>query len=345
MAQWSEYQLARLLIEGFHDYYNRNGSWGNPWTRTPGDLNYFRGEGGGQSNVHQGRNRHSINFGELMEAGHNNLVQHGGLNVGRGGGKSFFNWQGNKGYNAINFSQGEARDYTSWQRGRFNVTDASKSKKSEIWQGGYANGTVNLAKGGTKGNHITQVGGKNAINMADANGGRSTIEQVGRDGTTNVANGSDRKDNITQTSQNGYQFVDAGDGNDRITVNGNNNQGSLDGGDGNDKFFVNGRGNSYNIDGGDGNNSAYFGGRADDYDITRNEDGTWTVADRNNPDAVSTLRNIDNLYFKGDDGQFERYRQPDGDGGAQTVPLMDYVYNGGQDEGFGFVGQYLFGII
>lgn len=326
----SAFQRQRVRDLLTYDYNSRNQSFGNDFFSQPGDWNFFQGSGGGQSNVHQGKNRNSLNYGELNERGNNNLLQHGGENVGIGGGKSFFNWQGAGDY-SNNYSRSNADKFINWQRGQTNVSDGSQSKRSDIWQGGYADNTKNVAVGGKERSRITQVGGKNAWNFADAGKGRGEIYQKGGDGSTHAALGGKGDDKITQVGDNSDMNIKAGRGDDQLKVNGDHNNldlkagrgddtvringdhndGNVNLGRGNDKLYVDGDKNNLTINGGKGDDSAYFNGSADDYKITKNDDGSYSVADRNNPESVTTLNDVEHLNFKNADGEYEEYKHPE----------------------------------
>ncbi|MFO1066924.1 MAG: calcium-binding protein [Geminicoccaceae bacterium] len=87
-------------------------------------------------------------------------------------------------------------------------------------------------------------------------------------------------------------------GSDDDTVRGDEGSDRLSGGDGDD--LLRGDAGNDHIDGGDGTDTAQFRGDAAGYRITRNDDGTVTVADirlRDGWDGVDTLEGVERLRF------------------------------------------------
>ncbi len=94
----------------------------------------------------------------------------------------------------------------------------------------------------------------------------------------------------------GFENVIAGNYDDEVV--GDDNDNSLSGEDGNDK--ITGNGGNDTIDGGLGSDTAIYSGLKSRYTITKNQDGSWTVADQNTEtgsDGVDTLLNIESLSF------------------------------------------------
>ncbi|MGO4706765.1 calcium-binding protein, partial [Microvirga sp. 2MCAF38] len=83
-------------------------------------------------------------------------------------------------------------------------------------------------------------------------------------------------------------------------ITGNSGDNTLQGGQGDDT-----------LDGGAGENVAVFSGQKSDYTITKNSDGSWTVADKRvDHDGTDELRNIQTLKFV--DGTVSLTTQPTG---------------------------------
>ncbi|WP_298981845.1 cadherin domain-containing protein [uncultured Roseibium sp.] len=118
-------------------------------------------------------------------------------------------------------------------------------------------------------------------NYLDGQGGNDTIYGGGGDDTLIGGEGSD--------------FLSGENDND--TLQGDAGSDNLYGGAGND-ILEGGSGNDY-LDGGGDNDIAVFSGSFADYTISKNDDGSYTVADNRSgsPDGTDTVHNVETFRF------------------------------------------------
>ncbi len=289
-------------------------------------YNEFYGAGYGNTTVKMG-GQGAQNVAALDLSGKNDkgrVEQFGNANVSLLGGKNVSAYQDSDG-SAFNFAQFfGAKQARAQQNGALNFADFTQSKHGQAIQGGNRDGVVNFAQGGNGISDFKQVTGRNGLSFAKAGRGKASIEQHGDRGSMMIGDGSRQADQIKQLGDYANIFADGGKGNDEMNIHGEHNNFLLDGGKGNDmisvngdknlggilagagndNIFINGDGNAVAVDGGAGNHDALnLIGSVDDDDITQNDDGTWNMVSKDDPDSVITLKDIEHVNFFSEDGQ------------------------------------------
>ncbi|MDF2811958.1 MAG: hypothetical protein K0S56_2989, partial [Microvirga sp.] len=176
----------------------------------------------------------------------------------------------------------------------------------------YGGSGNNILEGGAGGDLLDGSGGWGVADYhnaeADAFGRGVRIDLASQDGSVNSGNeaAGDRFINVDGAIGSAHADRLVGNGNANWII-GNDGYDLIKGQAGNDTLFgsdgddtlIGGEGND-TIDGGDGEggNTAVFNGDAADYVITKNADGTVTVADNgSNADGTDLLKNIRLLAF------------------------------------------------
>jgi len=225
----------------------------------------------GGSNIHQGRNRNSVNMADAGGKGKHNILQHGGRNAAQiDSGKKGFIWQG-AGDNSRNVAEGKAENNTAWQRGKDNAFNAD-GEHNEAWQGGYGK-SENYFNGGSDNfygtDKATQVSGDGGTNKFVGGDGHNTgVQQV--DYGKSTYDGSDRNGSskITQRGDGGKKNYFGSDYSDKATFKGDNSKINAKLGGGDDVATIKGSGNTGKLDGGSGYDTLKLDGKLNDYDVS-----------------------------------------------------------------------------